>query len=453
MQKISNKGILFKVGALVLATLLIALVLIAQDIYHSAYDSEKSETLMIAENVEKKIRIGAPDESVGWFIDYCRQNFENMNIEIEEGSYFGDVVKYEDPEKEKIKDQFLENSVEFSIERINEMSEDEQKYLAEIWYDYIYRTTYLTSPLKENVFVSIFEYIGNDKAFSYFNNSLTVGSDKVRWLGKIIPFTIDKHPAAKEILNSDIAEVKEGKIEKVIFSNDNTEYIGVMRPLIIGGKVKSLIVVNQKWSDTKKKLMEKMFNSGGSIVLYLIIADAILLLLFNLEILKPVKRMKKVIREYIEEKESDKVKEKLKSSSRRNDEIGSLSRDFENLTVEIDNYCEEIYKLAEDKSKAAAELSLAAKIQADALPDEFPIRKEFDLYAFMKPTFAVGGDFYDFFFVDDDHLALIIADVSDKGVPSALFMMLAQTMLEASSRKKHPKEIFKEVNNRLCKKS
>ena len=69
------------------------------------------------------------------------------------------------------------------------------------------------------------------------------------------------------------------------------------------------------------------------------------------------------------------------------------------------------------------ELSMATRIQADMLPNEFPAfpdRKEFDIFASMDPAKEVGGDFYDFFMVDDDHLAMVMADVSGKGVPAAL---------------------------------
>ena len=75
-------------------------------------------------------------------------------------------------------------------------------------------------------------------------------------------------------------------------------------------------------------------------------------------------------------------------------------------------------------------MNVAAKIQSDMLPcifPAFPEREEFDIYATMTPAKEVGGDFYDFFLVDNDHLALVMADVSGKGVPAALFMMISKT--------------------------
>ncbi|MBR3174309.1 MAG: SpoIIE family protein phosphatase, partial [Oscillospiraceae bacterium] len=79
------------------------------------------------------------------------------------------------------------------------------------------------------------------------------------------------------------------------------------------------------------------------------------------------------------------------------------------------------------------ELKLAADIQLNMLESNFPPfpdRKEFDLFASMTPAKEVGGDFYDFFLVDEDHLALVIADVSGKGIPAALFMMVSKTLIK-----------------------
>ena len=81
----------------------------------------------------------------------------------------------------------------------------------------------------------------------------------------------------------------------------------------------------------------------------------------------------------------------------------------------------------------------------------FPERTEFDIFASMDPAKEVGGDFYDFFLIDEDHLALVIADVSGKGVPAALFMVISKTLLKNQAlMKKAPKDILTEVNGQLC---
>ena len=102
----------------------------------------------------------------------------------------------------------------------------------------------------------------------------------------------------------------------------------------------------------------------------------------------------------------------------------------------------------------AAELSVATQIQADMLPSIFPAfpnHPGFDIYATMTPAKEVGGDFYDFFLVDEDHLCLVMADVSGKGVPAALFMVIAKTLLKNSAQTgMNPARILETVNNQLC---
>ena len=110
--------------------------------------------------------------------------------------------------------------------------------------------------------------------------------------------------------------------------------------------------------------------------------------------------------------------------------------------------------LALEKERMKAELALAARIQTDSLPQEyppFPERGEFDIYASMTPAKEVGGDLYDFFMVDDDHLALVIGDVSGKGVPAALFMMVATTLIRhAVMSTNDPAEALRVANNQIC---
>lgn len=106
-----------------------------------------------------------------------------------------------------------------------------------------------------------------------------------------------------------------------------------------------------------------------------------------------------------------------------------------------------------EKERIGAELHVATQIQSSMLPcifPAFPEYQEFDIYASMNPAKEVGGDFYDFFLVDRDHLALVIADVSGKGVPAALFMMISKTLLKnVAQAGLLPKEALQKVNNQL----
>ena len=107
-----------------------------------------------------------------------------------------------------------------------------------------------------------------------------------------------------------------------------------------------------------------------------------------------------------------------------------------------------------DMAVSDRNLALASEIQENSLPKTFPFlpeRKEFDLFASMKAARKVGGDFYDFLMVDEDHLALVIGDVSDKGIPAALFMMRTITLIRNTLLAgEKPAEVMFQVNQQLC---
>ena len=107
-----------------------------------------------------------------------------------------------------------------------------------------------------------------------------------------------------------------------------------------------------------------------------------------------------------------------------------------------------------EKERINSELRMANQIQAGVLPSDFPAfpdRSEFDIYASMDPAKEVGGDFYDFFLIDDDHLCMLIADVSGKGVPASLFMMVNKTILKNTALLgRTPGEILTRTNSLVC---
>lgn len=137
-----------------------------------------------------------------------------------------------------------------------------------------------------------------------------------------------------------------------------------------------------------------------------------------------------------------------------NDELNDLADSFNDMTEKINKYIKELTAVMVDKEKLETELDVAKKIQTSMVPTKFPPfpeHKEFDIIASMYPARKVGGDFYDFFFIDEGHLAFDIADVSGKGVPAALFMGKAKTLikdnLQATS---DPAKALFNANNQLC---
>lgn len=136
------------------------------------------------------------------------------------------------------------------------------------------------------------------------------------------------------------------------------------------------------------------------------------------------------------------------------DETQDLAESFESMTKRMKEYIQEVTQITAEKERIGAELSIATKIQEAMLPNvfpPFPDRKEFDIYATMTPAKEVGGDFFDFFFMDKEHLVVVIADVSDKGIPAAMFMMLTKTMIQNRALMGGtPSEILEFVNNQVC---
>ncbi len=143
-----------------------------------------------------------------------------------------------------------------------------------------------------------------------------------------------------------------------------------------------------------------------------------------------------------------------KSDIDSRDEIGDLARGFNKMQDDLKLYTENLKTVTAEKERIGAELNVATQIQAYMLPrtfPPFPQNKEIDLFASMTPAKEVGGDFYDFFLIDQDHLALVIADVSGKGVPAALFMVNSKTMIKNRAMQGGtPAQILEDVNNQLC---
>ena len=165
-------------------------------------------------------------------------------------------------------------------------------------------------------------------------------------------------------------------------------------------------------------------------------------------IIRPITDLTKSVRTI---KENVKNRQVVSTNIRTGDEIQELAVTFEEMNKYLNAYIDEYTKITAEKERMDTELSVATGIQAGMLPDKFPDRKDFNIYASMKPAKEVGGDFYDFFMIDDDHLGIVMADVSGKGVPAALFMMHSKILLKSYTlMKKSPKAALEEVNLQIC---
>ena len=136
-------------------------------------------------------------------------------------------------------------------------------------------------------------------------------------------------------------------------------------------------------------------------------------------------------------------------------ELQLLADNVKSLADGVASYMVHLKTVTSERERIGAELELATKIQADMLPNifpPFPERHEFDIFASMTPAKEVGGDFYDFFLIDDDHLGLVIADVSGKGVPAALFMMISKILVNNFAMMgESPAKVLEQTNTQICK--
>ena len=176
----------------------------------------------------------------------------------------------------------------------------------------------------------------------------------------------------------------------------------------------------------------------------------------QVKVIRPLKRLEESSASFVASNRQTDNPEELQfidPDIHTGDEMESLSNSLTNMFQDMKNYMSDLVSITKEKERIGSELSVANKIQADMLPKIFPAfpgRDEFDLYASMDPAKEVGGDFYDFFMIDETHLGMVIADVSGKGVPAALFMVISKTLLKNRALMGgSPSEIVGYVNEQL----
>ena len=173
--------------------------------------------------------------------------------------------------------------------------------------------------------------------------------------------------------------------------------------------------------------------------------------LMNKRFLEPVAKLTKSAEEMVDNIERDKL---VEVDVHTNDELETLAEAFTKMDVDIREYIDALSAFTAERERIGGELDAAAKIQKGILPKrglQYEILPEFDLAASMTPAREVGGDFYDIFMADDRHLALVIGDVSGKGVPASLFMIATKILLKYSVKAGiSPGEAFADTNEKLA---
>ena len=207
------------------------------------------------------------------------------------------------------------------------------------------------------------------------------------------------------------------------------------------------------------KNMDLLTSAKNSYICQIILIEALIAILSGVvwvvymrrRIVVPVQQLSEAALNMVEHLEDGNSPEFV---VKHDDELRELADSFATMYREVGAYIAKLETVTAEKERIGAELDVAAKIQSSMLPcvfPAFPDRNEFDIYATMDPAKEVGGDFYDFFMVDADHLAFVVADVSGKGVPAALFMVIGKTLIkDHTGLHDDLGEVFTEVNNILC---
>ncbi len=205
--------------------------------------------------------------------------------------------------------------------------------------------------------------------------------------------------------------------------------------------------------------MEALQNMLQRFILQTLGASAALIALFiavylaylRRSVVKPIRLMTEEAESFIQNETQ--ISERLQSI-KTGDEIEQMARAIHQLEVDINDYINDLTAVTAERERISAELDVATQIQTGMLPSVFPAFpefSEFDIHASMVPAREVGGDFYDFFMLEDRWLVFLIADVSGKGIPAALFMVITKTLLVNQALEGNKAaDIFTTVNTQLC---
>ncbi len=299
--------------------------------------------------------------------------------------------------------------------------------------------------------VSVIYVIKPDSDYKHFTsifNSVSAGSGYTPWVigskKKTTNKEYEKH--YKEIM-------ERGRVRATVIRNRNLNgalpHITSLIPLTdSNGNVKAILCVQRFMRGLTRARFGYVFNV--SILTFIIIIITIILALNFLkkQIIRPIEKVSRESKRFATL--SNRSKNNLSNISNIS-EVTSLALSIDKMEKDTIKYIEDIKAATKEKERIGTELKLASLIQENSLPTNFPSNESFELYASMTPAKEVGGDFYDFNLIDDDHLMLVIADVSGKGVPAALFMMVTKILIsEYSLSLKDPAQVLTTVNNRVC---
>jgi sigma-B regulation protein RsbU (phosphoserine phosphatase) len=217
----------------------------------------------------------------------------------------------------------------------------------------------------------------------------------------------------------------------------------------------ALLIENQIWritDDTKAGMDRYILLLAGLIALMLVIT-LFGIIVFSVRFTRAITGPILALNDGVHEVAGGNLEREV--NIKTGDELEQLADSFNMMTSQLRKHIEEIARTSAERQRITTELDIATRIQMSMLPSVFPPfpgrKNEFDLYAEVHPAKEVGGDFYDFFFVDDDRFAVVVADVSGKGIPAALFMAITKTVIKNRLQGSEDLALAMEIINRqLC---
>ena len=384
-------------------------------------------------------------KSLEWLLDYWQDHYKEMYLS-------GDNVERNNAISKILADRQLNKASDLTINQAKSLSENDQRLFAEFCYldiaalyssnsnNFELSSLYCVNMEDKELAFPFFQAKENEDELNSYGNFYALGE----WW----PFNASLHPAVTEMY-----ETKEDRtyFEQVSSTIDDGQiylygYLYGYLPVLNGNDIRCHICACYDMAEIRETLSADLRIIEWVIILMMAIAAMLLFIILNRSLLRRLVRIQKTVRDYRETKDSNAVVKSLETLHSTT-EVGILAKDVSDMAVEMERYTDEMAHLYAENERINTELSLAARIQMNMLPTDFPEHQKFDICASMTAAREVGGDFYDFFQLDDDHLALLIADVSGKGIPAALFMMASKIMLKNSVMPgRRPSEVLEQVN-------
>ena len=222
------------------------------------------------------------------------------------------------------------------------------------------------------------------------------------------------------------------------------------------GKPVALVGVDVSMDDIMQDRHDYLRNIIMIIGINIIWISVLTVIVLQLALVNPINKLSEATMNFVNDQDEthEGSSQISKLNIRTGDEIEALSDSIKQMEQDIYSYINHLTEVTAEKERIGAELDVATHIQSSMLPNIFPNfgdKPEFEIYATMNPAKEVGGDFFDFFMVDERHLAIVMADVSGKGVPAALFMVIGKTLIKDHTLPDTDLgTVFSEVNNLLC---